>query len=750
MVTARRIGAIVAAVLCTGAYAAPAAAAPAVTTAVTTVTGLVQDVVEERPGDTSDAELTHRVLRVGERTVPLVDGSLADVAAGRTVRASLADAAGGEKRVVAAEELATAAAAPDITGVHDVYVAMVRPVGTAGTDAYGVQDVTDTLATASAYWSDQTGGQVSFRVAGSVDWYDSEYACDGDTDSTVAIWEEALTRLDVPADAHSHLMVLAPQGADESLNCYYGYGSLGIWDDTHPAMTFVSNLNQSLLAHELGHNLGLHHANALHCAVTDPGFTTEGDDVVWPDECVRQEYGDLFDVMGFSGESYGEGNLNAAHLDGLGLLPTAVQTVGTGTEQDVRIARLSAAATAVRAAKIVDDWGNRYWVEYRTATGRDAITAADNPQEPSLGVRILKDDPAQKVYGASFVLDATPTPYDTDQQNSLAVGTSFTSENGLVTVTVASVDADGANLSITNRPVADASAVPAAVALNVPAGALAATATVTDAEGDPVADWNVQVQYADDADPDGGFGDVRTARTGTDGIASFTLPPAAYAGAYRAVTYAEGDAASVRSESVAVAASDAPADVSLTGLPIAATVGTRLTATATVRTGRQSPVVGWKVQLQRRLYGTPVFATVATATTGSAGTVSVPVTSGIGAAYRFVTLAGTDAPAVVSDVVDVAARGAVGLRRPAATARRGRALTVGGTVSAVPGAVVYVQARYGSGAWSQARAKVSGTAVSGSVTFSRSGTWQVRFSLMAGSGGRWSGQYSTTYPVRVS
>ena len=623
MVTARRFAAALAAVLSAGAYAVPAMAAPV--TGSQTVTGLVQDLVEERPGADPGAETTHRVLRVGDRIVPLQDGSLPDVRGGRTVRATLSGPAGGDQRVVSAEVLATASGAPDITGVHDVYVALVRPLGAAGPDGYDLQDVSSTLADASAYWADQTGGQLSFQVADSVDWYDSAYSCDGDEDSTLAIWEEALTKLDVPMDSRSHLMVVAPDGADDDFGCFYGYGSLGTWDDSHPSMTFVSNLNQSLLAHELGHNLGLHHSNAMSCdTTTDPGFTTDAAAVVWPARCTPRGYADMFDVMGYSGAGYGEGSLNAAHIDGLGLLPTAVQDVGPGTAQAVRIGRMSATRTAVRAARIADGWGNRYWVEYRTNSGLDAITAAGNPSSPSLGVRILKDDPEQTTYGGSYVLDPTPTGLGSDNTNNLAVGTSFTSENGLITVTVAGADANGANLTITNRPVDDATAVPAQVVLDLPAGSLSATAAVTDADGDPVVGWNVQAQYAEGGTDITTFADEVTARTGPDGVAHFTLPPPAQAGQYRAVTYAEGGTVSVVSEPVAVASSDAPAYVGITGLPSAATVGARLTATAAVETAQENPVVGAKVQLQRKLSGATTFATLATATTNSAGRVGCP------------------------------------------------------------------------------------------------------------------------------
>jgi hypothetical protein len=55
--------------------------------------------------------------------------------------------------------------------------------------------------------------------------------------------------------------------------------------------------------HEFGHSLGLNHSNFFNCGTTSLG----------PTGCTVIEYGDYFDIMG------GSGNLNAPHMEALGL-----------------------------------------------------------------------------------------------------------------------------------------------------------------------------------------------------------------------------------------------------------------------------------------------------------------------------------------------------------------------------------------------------------------------------------------------
>jgi hypothetical protein len=623
-----------------------AVAAPA--EATTTVSGVVQELVVEDPHGDRHGEV-RKVLRVGTSIVELAPDSLPTAANGDKVTARLARAAGGAQRVLSARTIAAAAAEPADPAVHDVHVAMVAPAGIAPDPAVTADSVTAALVRASDYWAGQTAGAVRFRVAGVLPWYTSAHSC---ADGVESMWEEALGKITIPPASDQHLLIVAPAQA-AGQGCGYGLGSVGTWPG-YPGVAFGADVNQSLFAHELGHNLGLHHSGALHCDGQDARFTRDaGNRVVWPASCHREEYGDLLDVMGYSGERYGEGNLNAVHMDQMGNTPSAVQTITTDGTHTVRLAPLSADVASLRAVKIVDGEGSAYYVEYRTGSGRDTVAPSIGA---ALGVRVLRQDPARTISSA-LVLDATPTGpsrsngswFEHDYDNSLAAGRTFTSAAGTVTVTVDSADAAGAALTI------------------------------------------------------------------------------------------------VRGEVPSV-----PAAVTLSGLPRRVPVGAAVTAYATVRNAVGTPVPGWAVHLQSLPGGVTAYRTVRTVTTDARGIASFRFRHTLGATYRYVAAAGAGTPATASNRVTVSAQALVSLRRPASAIRRNGSVATAGAVSAVPGAVVYVQTRYGLGAWvSVARAAVRGTAVKGSVRLTRRGSYQVRYYVRGGSGARYLGAYSTVYTVRA-
>jgi hypothetical protein len=286
-------------------------------------------------------------------------------------------------------------------------------------------------------------------------------------------------------------VLVAPKGAD-NYGCPFGLGSIGAVHGSGNEV-FVSGLNQSLLAHELGHNLGLYHSNALRCTGIQDGRMSGG---AFPG-CQENPYDDLFDVMGYSGTGYGEGNLNAVHLAGMNLLPAAVRKLSTNSGvTNLRIAPLSTTANA-RTLRVTDASGQNYFVEYRTNSGRDSV-AGRNPYHPSWGVRVLRDDPAAPPSAGSYELDATPTSLtrDDDYNRSVAVGRTFTSASKRLTIKVTAADSAGASLTITNwaTPI-----VPARVTLSVPktawvGAAINATTRVTDAHGAAVAHWTMTLQ----------------------------------------------------------------------------------------------------------------------------------------------------------------------------------------------------------------------------------------------------------------
>ncbi len=594
-----------------------AGAAPAGASASTsTVTGTVREVVVEHRGQHGPADV-RKVLVQDGRTVALPAGALAGHAAGDTVQVVLQTGTGGvasvtRSRVVvrapARGEGTAAAVAPSTTdrALHEVYLAVVDPQGKGrALTQDAATRATALVRQASDYWSSQTGGQVRFEVAQTLSPYTSAFACG--PDSTTLMWNEALDRFDAQSGRRDtafgvdkHLLVVLPDGAEVD-GCAYGLGTIGGLHQASNAV-LLSDSNPSLYAHELGHNLGLDHSNALHCDTPDAVPTsTAGYRTSWPSRCHGEEYGDLLDVMGYSGHGFGEGSLNGVHLDQMRLSSSRVRTITGNATTSVPLVPLSATGPGLKTVVVTDSRGTRYSAEYRTRTGRDALTQqldlGDGP--PDLGVRILRTDPARPA--GSYVLDASPTGPREDYRNALRVGGTFRTVTGTVTFSVTSAGASGATLTVT-RAVPPATATASVPARAAAGAAVTATTRLTDARGAGVASWPVTLQVR----PKGSTAWVTaaTARTGSTGTATFSYTNGT-TGTYRVVTKA---AAGAPARTSAGAVTTSYATPRLTAPPSTVRAGARVATTGTLK-----GLPGRQVDLQARL-GTGSWATVGRAT----------------------------------------------------------------------------------------------------------------------------------------
>lgn len=578
-------------------------AAPAATAADTPpareITGIVQTIIREQPrGHHPDAHDTSKVIRVGTTFVPLTDGSLPTAQDGSTVALTVTAAPAGANDVMSATTISPPVAAA-ISPVHQVYVALVLPVGVAADATVTDASARAMVSTVSQYWSSQTGAKVSFGTA-QVLAYQSAFSCG----ATSSMWTEALNKMPAASGAGRHLVVVAPGGADK-LGCDYGLGSIGAVEASRNEV-FVSGLDQSLLAHELGHNLGLEHSNALRCG-TVQDLATSG--TTFPG-CTARPYDDLFDVMGYSGTSFGEGNLNAVHLDGMNLLPNAVRKIAANS--GVTATRLTPLSTTTdsRTLKVTDPNGSHYFVEYRTNSGRDAV-AARNPYRPSWGVRVLREDPEAAASAGSYELDATPTSDTNDYNRSIPVGGTFTAASGRVTIKVTAADASAASVTVTDGtsltppvvppapPAPPTSAAPSRVTMSIPTSAsvgsrITAATRVTNLQGGGVAGWVVTLQKMQKGTT--AWRSLRSLTTTSTGSASYAFSNGV-SGSYRWVTSAATGAPSKVSPSVAVTSR-----AQVSGSRPAATLpsGTPLTINGTI-----SSVAAPVVYIQYRHADTP-------------------------------------------------------------------------------------------------------------------------------------------------
>lgn len=194
---------------------------------------------------------------------------------------------------------------------------------------------------------------------------------------------------------------------------------------------FWLNGNNSLrvISHEVGHVLGLGHANSVRC--TDGQYTDTA-------SCTRNEYGSPFDVMGAASSGHFHPGAKT-YLDYIEERTgtQGLQTVTRSGEYDVF--PYATATTQVKALGIPRLGNGRMYVEYRTAFGFDA----------SLGSRI--GPRVQLTTGTNTLIDLTPATTTWDDA-SLAVGATYDETGTGIRVQLLSADATKARVRIDLDP----------------------------------------------------------------------------------------------------------------------------------------------------------------------------------------------------------------------------------------------------------------------------------------------------------
>lgn len=229
-----------------------------------------------------------------------------------------------------------------------------------------------------SYWSEVSYGRVT--AAGSVFGpftLDANYTCD----QLEPILSAAIRAADASVDftQYHHIVMILPNNS----SCSIGTASLGCRSLSSPSKgNFSSGVSWlradylsrndasvSMAAHELGHNLGLDHANTM----TYPTFALED-----PAAATFDEYGDYFSAMGLSFTFNGGtliGHYGAPHKSRLGWFSaanvTSVTASGTYT-----IAPLESSTTGPQALRIRRSNNADLWIEFRRNAGFNATTAS--------------------------------------------------------------------------------------------------------------------------------------------------------------------------------------------------------------------------------------------------------------------------------------------------------------------------------------------------------------------------------------
>lgn len=258
--------------------------------------------------------------------------------------------------------------------------------------------------------------------------------------------QAAVAAQGVDLSAYDHVMFAWPR----TESCLWnGRGQLG------GSQTYINGrLIPHVISHELGHNLGAHHARSLTCRDADgrqPASYGQG--------CIVDEYGDPFDVMGYryfvlQNDVVTTRHFHAIHKLELDLLPEPNQsTVTSGVHVLAPSApELPSGTQAIRIPHELDASGvvtTYQHLEFRQPFGTLFDTFA--PTDPvANGVTVRLGSGALGHY--TYLVDATPETPGNFFDAPIPVGRTLVDPNTGTTIRPLSVTSAGAMVEIAAGP----------------------------------------------------------------------------------------------------------------------------------------------------------------------------------------------------------------------------------------------------------------------------------------------------------
>jgi hypothetical protein len=313
-------------------------------------------------------------------------------------------------------------AATTATGPHKTAVILVKPAGATApwTPDYVRQRIFADPDSTNAFYQEDSYGRVSLagkvRTDGDVyGWYDVAGVDTCATNTIASNAKSAAAADGFSATGYQHIIYVFPYQS----SCG-GWAGLGELPGTQSWMN--GYIEPWVVAHELGHNMGLHHASSYTC--TDAGGAPAS---IGPN-CTASEYGDLYDVMGDDAW-----HNNAWHLRQIGFLDAA--NVQTATANGTYTINSTATHGGIQLLRIRRPNSSLYYdLSLRSASG---VFDTFAPTDPVVQGVSIHTDPDPSVVTQSLVIDTTPGSPGGFQDAALTPGRTFT--DGDISITTVSV-----------------------------------------------------------------------------------------------------------------------------------------------------------------------------------------------------------------------------------------------------------------------------------------------------------------------